>query len=381
MPTVDVVVESPVTDSFRVQQVTGMFDVPLQERSTVSFNAELPAMDETMGENEDQWRIGAIIGPSGSGKSTLARRAYQDGALTTDAMFDKHTWHSDRAVIDDFDAKLDGRAITSMLNAVGFSSPPAWVRPYAALSNGEQFRCDLARALLTDTDLVVFDEFTSVVDRQVAQFGSAAVAKAVRAGRARCKQFVAVTCHYDVLEWLEPDWWLDMSTRRLARRWVQQRGPERPDIHLHVRRCGRKLWSLFGRHHYLSSKLQTNARCYAAVWNGRPIGFCATMPLFGQRGMRIVHRLVVLPDYQGLGVGLTLLCEVAAQEASTHRISIVTSHPALIRALARHTKWRCVRIASCGQPHATVLKRTGRRIGSVGRTTASFRFVGKACAV
>ena len=71
------------------------------------------------------------------------------------------------------------------------------------LSGGEQFRCDLVRALLKPGDLVAFDEFTSVVDRTVAKIGSAAVAKSIRKGRIG-KKFVAVTCHYDVLDWLEP---------------------------------------------------------------------------------------------------------------------------------------------------------------------------------
>ena len=96
-----------------------------------------------------------------------------------------------------------------MLTAVGFSSPPAWIKPYRVLSQGERFRCDLARALLTRKRRVVFDEFTSVVDRTVARIGAAAVAKAVR--RMPEKQFVAVTCHYDVAEWLEADWVLDMA--------------------------------------------------------------------------------------------------------------------------------------------------------------------------
>lgn len=367
MPLVDVVADSPVIESFRVHQVAGMFDLPLSQRSRVSFSVELPDDDEP-------WQIGAIVGPSGSGKSSVARHAYGD------ALLDAQEWSNDRAVVDGFHESLEGRDITGILNAVGFSSPPAWIRPYAALSNGEQFRCDLARALLTDSPLIAFDEFTSVVDRQVARFGSAAVAKTIRAGRAKCKRFIAVTCHYDVLEWLEPDWWLDMATCRLARGWVQPDAPTRPEIQLDIRRCKRDLWAVFGHHHYLSSRLHRNARCYAALWNGRAIGFCAVIPLFGQRGMRIIHRLVVLPDYQGLGVGLGLLGAVANHESQTHRISIVTSHPALIRALAKNPQWRCVRIQRCGKPHATVLKRTGRRIGSIGRTTASFRYLKQAAA-
>ncbi len=115
-------------------------------------------------------------------------------------------------MIDGFDPDVSIKRVTRLLTAVGFSSPPAWIKPYRVLSCGEQFRCDLARALLASRELVVFDEFTSVVDRTVAKIGSAAVSQAVRSG-GFTQRFVAVTCHYDVVEWLEPDWVVDMATR------------------------------------------------------------------------------------------------------------------------------------------------------------------------
>ena len=64
-------------------------------------------------------------------------------------------------------------------------------------------RVDIARALLLNQSLVVFDEFTSVVDREVAKIASYAISKAVKHSN---KQFIAVTCHYDIVDWLEPDW-------------------------------------------------------------------------------------------------------------------------------------------------------------------------------
>ena len=114
-------------------------------------------------------------------------------------------WPRDRAVVDAIKAPVKGPA--RMLTAVGFGSPPAWLRPYHALSTGEQFRAKLARVLLELQEPVV-DEFTSVVDRQVAKFGSEAVAKEVRR---RDGRFVALTCHFDVIEWLEPG--LDLPSR------------------------------------------------------------------------------------------------------------------------------------------------------------------------
>jgi hypothetical protein len=56
-------------------------------------------------------------------------------------------------------------------------------------------------------------------------------------------------------------------------------------------------------------------------------------------------------------------------------MSIVTSHPALVRALARNDAWRCTHVNKCGIPHQTVLKRNGRKVGSMGRMTASFRYI------
>ena len=41
-------------------------------------------------------------------------------------------------------------------------------------------RVQLAKALLSDKEIVIFDEFTSVVDRQIAKVASIAIAKAVR---------------------------------------------------------------------------------------------------------------------------------------------------------------------------------------------------------
>lgn len=69
-------------------------------------------------------------------------------------------------------------------------------------------RVDLARALL-EKDFVVFDEFTSVVDRTVAKTACIAINKAVKRTK---KKFVAVSCHYDILEWLCPDWVFDTNT-------------------------------------------------------------------------------------------------------------------------------------------------------------------------
>jgi GNAT superfamily N-acetyltransferase len=343
MSQVAIEVSCPVHDSFRVRQIGGMFDVPPAVRATERFAVDVPDGLAAA----DDWRVGLIVGPSGSGKTTIARKLF--GHLVE--LDRRREWPMDAAVIDGF-GPLPTKDIARLLCAVGFSSPPSWLKPYQVLSNGEQFRCDLARALAEACEsgkrkaesgadepppLVVFDEFTSVVDRQVARVVSAAVAKGVRAGQIPCR-FAAVTCHYDVTEWLAPDWVLDMASAEFSRRRLR-----RPEIQLEVFRCRRCAWRLFARHHYLSGELSRYARCFLALWEGRPAAFCATLSLVGKKDRWRISRVVTLPDYQGVGIG-TALAEAVAElhRAEGHRVNMTCSHPAMIAHCRRSLRWRTV---------------------------------------
>ena len=355
MPAVDLVVECPVYRSFRVEQLAGMFDVPIEERARERFRVELPDEDE-------DWQIGLITGPSGSGKTTVARAAFGD------RVYRRGRWPKEKAVVDGF-GERSIREITSTLTSVGFSSPPSWLKPYAALSNGEQFRCDLARALLGRGALVVFDEFTSVVDRTVAKIGSAAVARAIRKGQV-AKRFVAVTCHYDVAEWLEPDWVLDMADGTLARRRLR-----RPQIRIEIHRCRQRLWQLFRRHHYLSGSLSKGATCFVALWDRRPVAFCAVVSLIGRKNRYRISRIVVLPDFQGVGVGVRVMEAIAERYVSQgKRMNITASHPAVLSHCRRSPRWRLVNVRRVGSRKSNFVAnyRDASR-----RSVVSFEYVGK----
>lgn len=362
MPIVNSLVECPVYDSFRVAQIGGMFDVVVADKCREEFSVEVPGMDE-------DWQIGVIVGPSGSGKSTIARHAFGD------LLYQGADWPADKAVVDCF-GELPIKEITHALTTVGFSSPPSWVKPYHVLSNGERFRCDLARAFLVDTPLVVFDEFTSVVDRTVAKIGSAAVSKTIRSGKIK-RRFVAVTCHYDVVEWLEPDWVVNMAGRTLARGRLQ-----RPEIKIRIFRAPYDAWRLFARHHYLSGNLARSAHCYVATIDGQPAAFCAVMHNAGHKNVKRISRIVTLPDYQGVGIGAALLREVAQlYRAARNRVTITTSHPGMIHHLSRANEWRIRHVYKNGT------NRNENRRGQVGdgvntharrgHTIVSAEFVGK----
>ena len=161
MPSDIVTVESEIQKTFRVKQVEGVFDVALEDKVRHSWNVDLPVEDRA-------WNIGLIVGASGSGKSVIARKLFGD------SYHQPSEWPKDRAIVDGF-GDYDIHQITEILSLVGFSSPPDWVKPYRVQSTGQKFRADIARAILTQDGLVVFDEFTSVVDRTVAQFASIAL--------------------------------------------------------------------------------------------------------------------------------------------------------------------------------------------------------------
>tara|TARA_R110000787_G_scaffold196237_3_gene307544 strand:+ start:3765 stop:4196 length:432 start_codon:yes stop_codon:yes gene_type:complete len=101
--------------------------------------------------------------------------------------------------------------ITKVFTSVGLGTVWTWLKPYHVLSNGEMMRVNLARCILENKKQIVFDEFTSVVDRVVAQTASFAISKAVKK---MDKKFVAVSCHRDIVDWLEPDWVYDTEEQR-----------------------------------------------------------------------------------------------------------------------------------------------------------------------
>ncbi len=167
--------------------------------------------------------------------------------------------------------------------------------------------------MLEEAELVVFDEFTSVVDRDAAEVSSAAVAKALR-----------------------------------------RRG--RPRLH-------------------------RSARCWVATWNDVPVAFTNTMPLVGHAGVWREHRTVVLPDFQGVGIGNALSEWLGGYLKSWGlRFTSVTRHPAMSRHRTRSPLWTMKRFGHLKAHERKVHWAIGMMAdtSSTSRLTASFEYVGPA---
>lgn len=139
---------------------------------------------------------------------------------------------------------------------------------------------------------------------------------------------------------------------------------------------------MFAKHHYLDHKHNSSARVYLGYLNDNLAGFISIMPQVG-KGMKDnwrVHRLVVLPDYQGVGLGLKMLNDIAEiykVEGLTMRI--VTSAPSLLRALNKPDgKWRCIHFgkkSDAGGIGGNIQKKKGKLVkivSTIKRVSGSF---------
>jgi energy-coupling factor transporter ATP-binding protein EcfA2 len=241
----------------------------------------------------DEYAIGLIVGPSGSGKSSLL-------AEIGDAVTPR--WEHGVSIASHFSSDLDAK---EKLGAAGLNSVPAMLLPYDRLSNGQKFRADIARMLNSNA---VIDEFTSVVDRQVAKSCSWAIQRYIRDKGLRNITFSS--CHYDVIDWLNPDWVFDTESNSLGFRGSVRR----PEIEIKLYQADSRVWGLFRSHHYLSADINKSARCWLAMWDGKPVGFTSVIafPSGTIKNAWREHRTVILPDFQGLGIGVRISDAVGA---------------------------------------------------------------------
>ena len=228
-------------DSYRSARVKSLFNV--ESGANVHITADLPI------EGND-WQIGVIVGGSGTGKTSIGKRLWRGTPIHNPK------WDKTKPVIDQIatDGSVDDA--TTCLSAVGLGTVPAWLRPYHVLSNGEQFRANLARALAD-----------------------------------------APKRH--------PDWVYDTSAQTFERGSLWQR----PTLTFDIYQTDWRYWHLFEPHHYLKMPKMIAATNYVAVINGELVAHLAVFTRPGLIEARAC-RLVVMPEWQGAGIGMRFLNQI-----------------------------------------------------------------------
>ena len=306
------------------------------------------------------WNIGVIYGGSGTGKTTLLK---EFGKLSDSKFDDK------KPLISNFDW-LEPKEATFLLSAMGLASVPTWLRPFSLLSNGEQYRAELAYKVgkAKENEVVLIDEFTSVVDRDVAKAMSNALQKYIRKYN---KKIVLASCHFDIMEWLLPDWTYSPLKGKVEKN--DYRLKSRPKIELQIFRCRYETWNLFKQHHYLSEDLNKASINYVITQNDKPIAFLAILPFpgVGDAKTRRISRIVVLPDYQGLGLGKKIVNYISSLYwKEGHQMYIRTMNPALGIALDNDANWT----QTAGHLKIPPKDTSGRKL--IQRPSYSFKYTG-----
>lgn len=313
-------------NSYRAARVKSLFN------AENGCNFDLEADIDLSGE----WQIGVVVGPSGSGKSSIGKVVFGE-----DLIHDyTKGWAKDKPIVDEIAPKGDFNEVTGALANVGLGDVPAWLRPFHVLSNGEQFRAGLARVICEKPEKIVIDEFTSVIDRQIAKIGSQAFQKAWRRTNPK-GQVVLLTPHYDILDWVQPDWVFDTGTKQFDRGRLRQR----PKMGLEIFKTNQSYWKYFKPHYYLDLPMPPAAEYFVGTVNGELACHLAVSPLFTAKGYRAT-RLVTMPEWQGAGVGFRFLNWVAeyhlqgnGRKNKRFVTFFHTSHPQLCAALRRSPRW------------------------------------------
>ena len=222
----------------------------------------------------------------------------------------------------------------------------------------------------------MIDEFTSVVDRNVAKSCSVSLSKYV--ARSGLKGIVLASCHYDIAEWLEPDWVFDCAVGEFTD-WGSLR---RPEIKILLEPSTTEAWSFFSKHHYLTGDINRSARCWLARWEGEIVGFASAIafPNGNMKNAWRGHRTVVLPEYQGLGIGARISDAVGEIFISQGcRYFSKSAHPNFGAYREKSPKWKPTsknKKARADYKAGRKTKEDGHKMRHVSRVCYSHEYIG-----
>ena len=133
---------------------------------------------------------------------------------------------------------------------------------------------------------------------------------------------------------------------------------------------------MFARYHYLSHTHHKAAKVFLLFVNNQLAGFCSVIhfPHPRVKNFKRIHRVVLKPDFQGLGIG-SFFSSWFAKYYKEHgyRMIITTTTPALIHSFKKSTVWKLTRQGRVkGESHSGL----PHIVGSARRITTSWEYVG-----
>lgn len=361
MQTYVVDLECVMSDSFRAQKAGDSVNLDPKTKSKHHLRIDCDIND---------FNVGLILGASGSGKTTLAKKLFGDN-------FDKNE------ILDQMPKELSYEDCIDALTGIGLTSIPCWMRPVYTLSNGQKNRAQAALKMASSKseEIIAIDEWTSVVDRDTAKVMSH---KLQKEARSKNKKIVLLSCHYDVIEWLNPDFIIDCNLGTFLDR--KKKGEvethQRQDkLRLELRECSKDSWKFFSKYHYLSQHLAPDTKhCFGLFLGDKQISFCAfTRYAFKNKKMLHSNRVVVHPDYVGLGLGIKMVDE-ASEYLTTigYEIRAKFTSIAMLKSRLRNPRWRLIQKQKIKSVNQNIIK--GEVNGSTmkqvqGRNDAKLFFV------
>lgn len=195
-----IVLESKIENDNYTQFLYDNYDI--QNREKTITEVPIPSKEDIEAMRNDDWNILLICGKSGSGKSTILKQIYGDVKPTE--------YDYTKCVISQF-PRLTEEEVCELLQSIGLSSVPTWLRKPQELSNGERARLDIAKVIYdANGGVVALDEYTSVVNRAAAKSMSHALQ---RYARQKGLKIIIASCHFDIVEWLQPDYMFNLEHR------------------------------------------------------------------------------------------------------------------------------------------------------------------------
>jgi ABC-type Mn2+/Zn2+ transport system ATPase subunit len=333
MQTYDVTLQSPISNSYRCRRAADSLDIDTQKKSThqLSVNADL----------QTPYNIGLILGASGSGKTTLAQKIFGENCFQ---IFIDET----KPIIEQFPKEYDYETCAKILCGIGLTQVPCWIRPVNTLSNGQKARAEAALSMCK-SDLTILDEWTSVVDRNVGKIMSYSIQKHARREK---KRIVLLSCHYDVVEWLNADWIIDCNKQEYQnRRSLWQNYQRKEKIRFDIKEVGRETWKYFSKYHYLSENIPGGLiKLFGLFHDKNQIGFICyanyipyrnIMKIKGIKMIMHANRIVIHPDYAGIGLGILLTNETAKIiKSQNYKVMCKFSSTPIFYAMSKSNLWK-----------------------------------------